>query len=212
MILLGEGLASGQGGGDDKAKAGAQKFESRGSVPVEVRGLIAEERYPGTDAAGGVVEDTVLTAAHALRRAIPEALGALVDEACGKLGAEGADPVKRHHDAAAAVVAELALEVQLAREETRRAPGAAVELELCSPALIGVHHEGTRLEITGLARRKCRLHPGEQNAVMEESFVTAFLLPEMRELITRHSQHLPEVREFIFEPRLTAAVSRRRSK
>ena len=91
------------------------EFESRDSVPVKVWRLIAEECDPGTDAAGGVVEDAVLAAAHALGRVVPEALRALVDEACGELGAEGADPVKRHDDALAAVVAELTLEVQLAR-------------------------------------------------------------------------------------------------
>ena len=91
------------------------KFDSRDSVPVKARRLVAEECDPGTDAAGGVVEDAVLAAAHALGRAVPEALGALVDEACGELGAEGADPIKRHDDAIAAVVAELTLEVQLAR-------------------------------------------------------------------------------------------------
>ena len=84
-------------------------------MPVEVRRLITEDCDPGPGAPRGVVEDAVLAAAHALWRAVPEALGALVDEARGKLGAEGADPGERHHDAVAAVLAELTLEVQLAR-------------------------------------------------------------------------------------------------
>ena len=90
-------------------------------MPVEVRRLITEDCDPGPGASRGVVDYAVLAAAHALWRAVPEALGALVDEARGKLRAEGADPGERHHDAVAAVVAELALEVQLARYEARRA-------------------------------------------------------------------------------------------
>ena len=164
-ILIGEGLTSGQGGSEDEAKAArlGLKFQSRGSVPVKVWRLIAEERDPRADAAGGVVEDAVLAASHALRRAVPEALGALVNEARGKLGAQGADPVLWHEDAVAAVVAELTLEVQLARQEVGRASGAAVELELRAPALVGVHHERTALERTGW---KCRLHCPEREREM----------------------------------------------
>ena len=126
-------------------------FESRqagggDSVPVEVRRLITEDRDPGTGAPRDVVEDAVLAAAHVLWRAVPEALGALVDEARGKLRAEGADPGERHQDAVApAVYAELTLEEQL-RYEAWRARDAAVELKLPPPA----RHRGG-LEIT----RRC---------------------------------------------------------
>jgi len=55
-------------------------------------------------------------------------LGTLVDEARRLLGAEGAHVRDGHHDAAAAVVAELVLEVQLARHEVLRASRTPVQL------------------------------------------------------------------------------------
>ena len=69
-----------------KARVGSL-VQSRGGLPIEVeRRLVAEEREPRANAAGGVVNDAVLAAAHARGRPIPEALGALVDEARRQLG------------------------------------------------------------------------------------------------------------------------------
>ena len=65
-----------------KARVGSL-VQSRGGLPIEVeRRLVAEEREPRANAAGGVVNDAVLAAAHVRWGVVPEALGALVDEAC----------------------------------------------------------------------------------------------------------------------------------
>eukprot|EP00964_Phaeocystis_antarctica_P030668 scaffold17336_cov58-Phaeocystis_antarctica.AAC.6 len=114
------------------------RVRSRDGLPLERRRLLAEEREPRADAAGGVVEDAVLAASHALRRVVPEAFGALVGKARGELIAEGADLGEGHQDAVLAVVAELVLEVQLARHEIGAAVGAAVEL--CPPAGCALGH------------------------------------------------------------------------
>ena len=47
---------------------------------MQVRRLLSEEREPRADAAGGVVEDAVLAAAHARRGMVPEALLGLAVE------------------------------------------------------------------------------------------------------------------------------------
>eukprot|EP00964_Phaeocystis_antarctica_P102157 scaffold67549_cov64-Phaeocystis_antarctica.AAC.2 len=93
--------------------------------PVDIRRRLAEQREPRTDAAGGVVDDAIGSAAHVSRRNVPEALSALVDEAYGLLPAERANVRERHQDAGAAAVAELVLEVQLPRHEVGRACSAA---------------------------------------------------------------------------------------
>ena len=105
-------------------------------MPAKLRRLLAEDREPRSDAAGGVVDDAVLAAAHARGRVVPEALGEFVDEALCLLGAQRTDVGERHDDAVAAVVAEVVLEVQLARHEVVRAPCPAVELR--APAGGGV--------------------------------------------------------------------------
>ena len=50
------------------------RVRSRDGLPLERRWLVAEEREPRADAAGGVIEDAVLAAAHARRGMVPEAL------------------------------------------------------------------------------------------------------------------------------------------
>eukprot|EP00964_Phaeocystis_antarctica_P008261 scaffold4450_cov56-Phaeocystis_antarctica.AAC.1 len=89
--------------------------------PGDIRRRFAKEREPRTDAAGGVVDDAIGSAAHVSWRDVPEALSALVDEAYGLLPAERADVRERHQDAGAAAVAELVFEVQLPRHEVGRA-------------------------------------------------------------------------------------------
>ena len=112
------------------------RVRSRDGSPLERRRLIAKEREPRANAPGGVVEDAVLAAAHAPWRDVPEALGALVGEARGKLIADDADLCNGNQDAVLAGIAELVLEVQLARHEVGGAVGAS---QHCSPAA-GVAH------------------------------------------------------------------------
>ena len=61
--------------------------------PVERRRLPAEDGHQRGDAAGSVVDDAVLAASHARRRAVPEPLGEPVDEVgCLLSTARGAVP------------------------------------------------------------------------------------------------------------------------
>eukprot|EP00964_Phaeocystis_antarctica_P005463 scaffold2984_cov65-Phaeocystis_antarctica.AAC.1 len=109
---------------------------------VDIRRRLAEEREPRTDAAGGVVDDAIGSAAHVSRRDVPEALSALVDEADSLLPAERADVRERHQDAGAATVAELILEVQLPRHEVGRACSAAKRRAPAGGAALWRHHSG----------------------------------------------------------------------
>ena len=99
-------------------------------MPAKLRRLLAEDREPRSDAAGGVVDDATLPTTHANWGVVPKALGAPVDEARTLRRAERARTGERHQDEVvgrAAVVAELVLEVGATRHEVGYAPRAAIE-------------------------------------------------------------------------------------
>ena len=148
-------VESGEGGGEDKGvgwgKEGWGRIQFRGCLlPLQLGRLKAEDREPRADAAGGVVDDATLAAAQALRCRVPEALGALVDEACCLRRAQRARTVKRHKDEVvgrAAVVAELVLEVRATRDEVGSATRATVEQRAQTGARLDLRR---RLLIEGL--------------------------------------------------------------